>query len=420
MAMMKCPECGKEISDLASSCPHCGFPIGFESTTNNHSYSEQSNNQYQNALNAVPINTYQQPEKKDNKNKNSTLGIWALIFSILGCTFIIGIVLAVIDLLKKDGRKKVCSIIALCICGFWLIVGIAGTSNTNNSKQASNAVQNTNSTNLQKETENNEPPQEEASNKAETEQNEKSDNSAKTSSPKISKEDFISTCEEISYKTLARNPEDYVGKRIVLTVKVSQIVQGGLFDDGEYYRVYTNDEYNMWLGDEYFMSDYRDEKDMKILVDDILVVYAEFDGTRQVERAFTGTKEDVLSIKAIYIELIEEDAYSIKSKTEIDDSEYENMTTGQKNALNQALSYLSFSAFSYQGLIEQLEYEKYTHEDAVFAADNCGADWNEQAAKKAESYLEFSSFSKEGLIEQLEYEGFTHEQAVYGAEQNGY
>lgn len=417
MAMMKCPECGKDISDLASSCPHCGFPIGFESTTTNYSHSKQSNNPYQNA---IPVNTYQQPEKKDNQNKNSTLGILALIFSILGCTFIIGVVLSIIDLCKKDGKKKSCSIAALCICGFWLIVGIAGTSNTNNSKQASNAVQNTNSTNLQKETENNEPPQEEASNKTETEQNEKSDNSAKTSSPKISKEDFISTCEEISYKTLARNPEDYVGKRIVLTVKVSQIVQGGLFDDGEYYRVYTNDEYNMWLGDEYFMSDYRDEKDMKILVDDILVVYAEFDGTRQVERAFTGTKEDVLSIKAIYIELIEEDAYNIKSETKIDDSEYENMTTGQKNALNQALSYLSFSAFSYQGLIEQLEYEKYTHEDAVFAADNCGADWNEQAVKKAKSYLEFSSFSREGLIEQLEYEGFTHEQAIYGAEQNGY
>ena len=27
------------------------------------------------------------------------------------------------------------------------------------------------------------------------------------------------------------------------------------------------------------------------------------------------------------------------------------------------------------------------------------------------------SFSKSGLIEQLEYEGFTHEQAVYGADQ---
>lgn len=28
MAMIKCPECGKEISDQAASCPNCGTPIG--------------------------------------------------------------------------------------------------------------------------------------------------------------------------------------------------------------------------------------------------------------------------------------------------------------------------------------------------------------------------------------------------------
>lgn len=27
MALIKCPECGKEISDRAESCPHCGYPI---------------------------------------------------------------------------------------------------------------------------------------------------------------------------------------------------------------------------------------------------------------------------------------------------------------------------------------------------------------------------------------------------------
>lgn len=44
-----------------------------------------------------------------------------------------------------------------------------------------------------------------------------------------------------------------------------------------------------------------------------------------------------------------------------------------------------------------------------------GADWKEQAVRKAEEYLKSSVLSKSGLIEQLEYEGFTHEQAVYGA-----
>ena len=35
------------------------------------------------------------------------------------------------------------------------------------------------------------------------------------------------------------------------------------------------------------------------------------------------------------------------------------------------------------------------------------------------SYLSHSAFSKDGLIEQLEYEGFTHDQSVYGVTQYG-
>ncbi len=96
------------------------------------------------------------------------------------------------------------------------------------------------------------------------------------------------------------------------------------------------------------------------------------------------------------------------------------VTTGQKNALSSAKSYLKILSFSYEGLIKQLEYEKYSHEDAVYAVDNCGADWYDQAAKKAESYLSFMAFSRDRLIAQLEYEGFTREQAVYGVEANGY
>jgi uncharacterized Zn ribbon protein len=91
-----------------------------------------------------------------------------------------------------------------------------------------------------------------------------------------------------------------------------------------------------------------------------------------------------------------------------------------EQAAKKAEDYLDFSAFSRSGLIEQLEYEGFTQDESVYAADNCDADWNEQAAKKAKEYLDFSSFSRSSLIEQLEYEGFTHEQAVYGVEQNGY
>ena len=63
-------------------------------------------------------------------------------------------------------------------------------------------------------------------------------------------------------------------------------------------------------------------------------------------------------------------------------------TAGEKNALRKAHDYLAYTAFSYTGLIGQLEYEGFTTEEATYAVDNCGADWNEQAAKKAKEYLE--------------------------------
>jgi formate-dependent nitrite reductase cytochrome c552 subunit len=94
----------------------------------------------------------------------------------------------------------------------------------------------------------------------------------------------------------------------------------------------------------------------------------------------------------------------------------DNFTGGQRQAVKKAESYLRYSAFSRQGLIEQLQYEEFSVGDAVFAVDHVTVDWNEQAVKKAGSYLSYSAFSLSGLVEQLEYEGFTPEQARYGAQ----
>ncbi len=96
------------------------------------------------------------------------------------------------------------------------------------------------------------------------------------------------------------------------------------------------------------------------------------------------------------------------------------ISLGQKNALNKAKSYLAFTAFSEKGLKEQLEFEGFSSDEAQYGVNNCGANWNEQAAKKAKTYLDFSSFSRQGLKEQLEFEGFTNEQAEYGVTAVGY
>lgn len=127
--------------------------------------------------------------------------------------------------------------------------------------------------------------------------------------------------------------------------------------------------------------------------------------------SFTGFSHDGL------IEQLEYEQYSTEDATYAADN---CGADWNEQALIKAKEYLDFSAFSYSGLIEQLEYEKFTKDEATYAADNCGADWNEQAAAKAKSYMDYSSFSKNELIDQLKYEGFTAEQAAYGVEANGY
>ena len=108
------------------------------------------------------------------------------------------------------------------------------------------------------------------------------------------------------------------------------------------------------------------------------------------------------------------------SDTTVISDDNSNLTLGQQNVLGTAESYLEYTAFSYDGLVKQLEFEGYSHEDAVYAAENCDTDWNKQAAICAQSYLDYSSFSRAGLIEQLEFEGFTTSQAEYGADAVGY
>ena len=98
------------------------------------------------------------------------------------------------------------------------------------------------------------------------------------------------------------------------------------------------------------------------------------------------------------------------------DVQAENATANQRKALNRAKTYLASMPFSCEGLVEQLEYEGFSVEDAAYAAENCGANWNAQAVQLAKSYLIASGFSYSGLVEQLEFEGFTKDQATYGAD----
>jgi hypothetical protein len=100
-------------------------------------------------------------------------------------------------------------------------------------------------------------------------------------------------------------------------------------------------------------------------------------------------------------------------------------TLSQQQAVASAQDYLDYSAFSRQGLIDQLSSEygdSFPVKDAEYAVDSLDVDWNEQAAKAAQDYLDYDSFSRQGLIDQLSSEfgdQYTVEQATYGVDQTG-
>lgn len=103
----------------------------------------------------------------------------------------------------------------------------------------------------------------------------------------------------------------------------------------------------------------------------------------------------------------------------------QNLTGPQKNAVRAAQSYLSISAFSRDGLIEQLSSQAgngFNINDATKAVDSLNVDWNQEAVKSAKQYLQMMGFSCSGLVQQLSSRAgakFTEKQATFGAQRAG-
>ena len=102
MSMIKCSECGKEISDKAINCPNCGAP-------NNHISQSQMNAQIQsNLLSQVPQSknqTFNAKNQNQGKVKDSELSIVAAILALFTCTAWMGFIIAIIDLVTSSNNK---------------------------------------------------------------------------------------------------------------------------------------------------------------------------------------------------------------------------------------------------------------------------------------------------------------------------
>lgn len=126
----------------------------------------------------------------------------------------------------------------------------------------------------------------------------------------ITLKEIKAQAKKLKYKKIMRNPEKYEGKYFYAKVKIFSVENGSIFSGyDKAYKAYTNDDYNMWLGDMIYLLDNRDteSKDyVKILEDDIVKVYGRFDELVETKNALNGTKGEEMSLQLLYVELISE------------------------------------------------------------------------------------------------------------------
>ncbi|MBR6793378.1 MAG: hypothetical protein IKM48_03340 [Clostridia bacterium] len=116
------------------------------------------------------------------------------------------------------------------------------------------------------------------------------------------KTEYISACESVTYKDIARYPDNYTGKNVKFRGKVIQVSEGGFLNPKNTYRIeVTEDEYGYW--DDVVLVEYEvPEGAANILEDDIVTFYGECTGTTSYTSVL-GSKITIPSVDAKYIDI---------------------------------------------------------------------------------------------------------------------
>ena len=119
----------------------------------------------------------------------------------------------------------------------------------------------------------------------------------------MNESDYKSECQYMDYKKFFRYEEKYKGTKVLVNLEVSQIIDGNL-------RCYSDsDGDGFYMDEEYYIIDDRVNKDMRILVDDNIMVWGEYTGSTKMTRAINGVEEDIVTISAKFIDLYDENDY---------------------------------------------------------------------------------------------------------------
>lgn len=154
MALIKCPDCGNEVSDKADSCPKCGYPIrrelSYEETGEASELFKQEMpyQRNQDIKDAVFLESQGKPKTKMRFGLGALIAFIGIIVCIkydygivpyLGILFaIMSIVFAILALIKKES-KAIPGVIIFIYSFFLILIIIANVSDMNIGKKGTTA-----------------------------------------------------------------------------------------------------------------------------------------------------------------------------------------------------------------------------------------------------------------------------------------
>lgn len=131
MAMIKCKECEKEMSDHAKICPHCGYE-------NSIMFCPECDKQLSSKANMCPNCGYAFKNinngSDSSKGENYNMALASLICSFFGITSIVSLVLGIIVLNANKGKTNsaktmatisvIISSVFMFIVFLWIVVSL--------------------------------------------------------------------------------------------------------------------------------------------------------------------------------------------------------------------------------------------------------------------------------------------------------
>lgn len=131
MAMIKCKECEKEMSDHAKICPHCGYE-------NSIMFCPECDKQLSSKANMCPHCGYAFKNinngSDSSKGENYNMALASLICSFFGITSIVSLILGIIVLNSNKGKQNsaktmatisvIISSVFMFIVFLWIVVSL--------------------------------------------------------------------------------------------------------------------------------------------------------------------------------------------------------------------------------------------------------------------------------------------------------